>query len=71
MFVTGADGDLMVARVEVELGEIFGFSEAIVEVIDAGDRKVVLNGNIIQPMIVDTHSHRAVFLFHKKDRCAK
>ena len=34
MFVAGANSDLMVARVEVELGEIFGFAEAIVEVID-------------------------------------
>ena len=71
MFITRADGDLVITRVEIEFGEIFGFSEAIMEVIDAWDREVVLNGNIIQATIVDTHSHRAVFLFHKKDRCAK
>ena len=71
MFITRADGDLVVTRVEVEFGEVFGFPEAIMEIIDAGDREVVFNGDIIQPTIVDTHSHRAIFLFDKEDSCTK
>ena len=41
------------------------------EVIDAWNREVVLNSYIIQPMIVNIHSYRAIFLFYKKDRCTK
>ena len=71
MFITRAYGDLVIARVEVEFGEVFGFAEVVVEIINAGNREVVFNGDIIQTTIVDTHSHRSVFLFHEKDGCTK
>ena len=41
------------------------------EVIDTWNREVILNSYIIQPIVVDTYSHRAIFLFHEKDRCTK
>ena len=67
VFIARADSDLVIARVEVKFGEVFGFAQAIVEVIDAWDREVVFDSDIIEATIVDTHSHGAVFLFHKKD----
>ena len=67
MFIARADSDLVIARVEIKFGEVVGFAKAVVEVIDAGDREVVLDSDIIEATIVDTHSHGSVFLFHKED----
>ena len=35
VFIARADSDLVIARVEVKFGEVFGFAKAIVEVINA------------------------------------
>ena len=71
MFIARADSDLVIARVEIKFGEVFGFAKAIVEVIDAGNREVVLDSDIIEATIVDTHAHGSVFLFHEKDGCTE
>ena len=42
-----ADGDLVIARVKVEFGEVFCFSEVIVEVIDAWNGEVIFDSDII------------------------
>ena len=71
MFITGADGDLVVTGVEIEFGEVFGFAEAVMEVIDAGDREVVFDSDIIEITIVDTESYGSIFLFYEKDGCTE
>ena len=71
VFISRADSDLVIARVEIKFGEVFGFAQTIVEVINAWDREIVFNSNIIETTIVDTHSHGSIFLFHEKDGCTK
>ena len=71
MFIARADSDLVIARVEVKFGEVFRFAQAIVEIIDAWDREVVFDSDIIEATIVDTHTHGSVFLFHEKDGCTE
>ena len=71
VFISRADSDLVIARVKIKFSEVFCFAKAIVEVINAWDGEVVLNSNIIETTIVDTHPHRSIFLFHEKDGCTK
>ena len=71
MLVARADSDLVIARVEVKFGEVFRVAQAIVEVINAWNREVVLDSDIVEATIVDTHTHRSVFLFHEKDGCTE
>ena len=67
VFIARADSDLVIAGVKIKFGEVFCFAKAIVEVINAWDREIVLDSDIIEATIVDTHSHGSVFLFHEKD----
>ena len=71
MFITRANSDLMITRIEIEFGKVFCFAKAVVEVVDAWYREIVFNSDIVQAMVIDTHSHRSIFLFHKKNRCTK
>ena len=71
MFVTEANGDLMVARVEVKFSKVVSACKAVVEVIDARNGEIVLLSDLIQGAIVDTHAHSSVFLFDKQYRGAK
>ena len=42
MFISRADSDLVVARVEIKFGKVFCFAKAVVKVINTWDGEVVL-----------------------------
>ena len=71
MFIARADRDLVISRVEIKFSEVFSFAQTIVEVINAWNREVVFDSDVVQATIIDTHSHRSIFLFHKENRCTK
>jgi ABC-type cobalamin/Fe3+-siderophores transport system ATPase subunit len=60
----------MVPRSKIDLGKELGILQLIQEVIDPRKRILVLDYHDIQIPIVNAHPHRAILLFHKKDRGA-
>src|SRR4051812_31360204 len=65
------DSDLVVAPMQVDLGEYFGTEEAVGEVVDEGNGEAVLDGDVVQGTVVDAHLEGTIFLLDKDDRGAK
>src|SRR3954468_2502477 len=65
------DSDLVVTPTQVDLGEHLGTKEPVSEVVDEGDGEAVLDGDVVQGMVVDAHSEGAIFFFYKYDRGAE
>ena len=66
--VTLSNLHLMIARSEINLGEILGTSKLIKQIIDSWQRVLVLDGDCIQVLVVNAHSHRAILLLNKQTR---
>ena len=58
----------MIARSEINLGEILGTSKLIKQIIDSWQRVLVLDGDCVQVPVVNAHSHRAILLLNKQNR---
>ena len=71
MFVSASNGDLVIAAVEVEFGEVTGCCEAIVEVVDMWDGEVVFDCDVIECAIINAHAYASVFFLDEEYRCAE
>jgi hypothetical protein len=47
----------MIARSEINLGEILGTSKLIKQIIDSWQRVLVLDGDCVQVPVINAHSH--------------
>jgi hypothetical protein len=56
--------DLMVARLQINLNEVFGPHELIKEVFDLGNRVSVLNYDFIQGPVINVEPPGPIFLLH-------
>ena len=55
--VTLSNLHLMIARSEINLGEILGTSELIKQIINPWQGVLVLDGDCIQVSVINAHSH--------------
>ena len=61
----------MVAAAQVDLAEVLGSLQPIEQLIDQRKRIAVLDGDVVERTIVDTHAHGAIFLLDEQDRSAE
>jgi hypothetical protein len=59
--------DLVVARLQINLTEVFGPHELIKEVIDSGNRVPVSDCDFIQSPVINTESPGSIFLLYQHD----
>jgi hypothetical protein len=59
--------DLVVARLHINLTEVFGPRELIKEVIDLGNRVPVSDSDFIQSLVINTESPGSIFLLYEHD----
>jgi hypothetical protein len=64
------DANLPVAGTQVEFGEVFAPSKSVKEVFDAWERIFVLDCDVVECAIVNTHTEATILLFDKEDRCS-
>jgi hypothetical protein len=64
------DANLPVARTQVEFGEVFASSKSVEEVFDARERIFVLDCDVVECTIVNTHMEATILLFDKEDQCS-
>ena len=65
------NADLVVARAKVNLGEDARAHETIDELFDARERILVLDGDLVQRTVIDSHEETAILLAREDDRCAE
>jgi hypothetical protein len=58
----------MIARSEINLGEILGTSELVKQIINSWQGVLVFYGDCIQVLVINAHSHRAILLLNKQNR---
>ena len=66
--ITLSNLHLMIARSEINLGEILGTSELVKQIINSWQRVLVLDGDCVQVLVINAHSHRAILLLNKQNR---
>jgi hypothetical protein len=57
----------VVARLQINLTEVFGPRELIKEVIDSGNRVPISDSNFIQSSVINTDSPGSIFLLYQHD----
>ena len=63
--VTVFDSELMIIRYEVYLPEMSSTLKLVKHVINPGDRILILDCDLVQLFMVNTHSEKIVFLPYK------
>ena len=66
--ITLSNLHLMIARSEINLGDILGSSKLIKQIINPRQGVLVLDGDCVQVPVINTHSHRAILLLNKQNR---
>ena len=61
------DSNLMITHTEIKLGEYLGTFELFEQLVDVGKWVLVLYGLLVQWVVVDTKSVRAILLLEKKN----
>ena len=61
------DFDLMVAQPQIHFGEDRGTSELIIQIVDPGERILVLDCDQVDGSIIYNHPVRAILLLDEKD----
>jgi hypothetical protein len=59
--------DLVVARLQINLIEVFGPRELIKEVLDSGNQVPVPDYDFIQGLVINVESSSPIFLLHQYD----
>ena len=60
------DAHLVVARAQIDLAEVLRTVQPIEQLIDAGQRVLVLDGDLVQRTVVDTHAQLAALLLDEQ-----
>ena len=68
--VARPDSDLIVARLQIELGEEFRSAKSIHHFIDMRQWVTILNHDLVQFLIVDNQPSGSVFLPHEEHQCS-
>ena len=61
-------GYLVTARGKVDGGKVFSFSQSVQQVINARQRVTVLDGLLVQSLVVDAHAAPTILLQNEEDR---
>jgi hypothetical protein len=61
------DADLVVSGAKVDLAEDSGSLQAVEQFVNPGEGIAVLDGDVVESTIINTHTHGAVFLLHEQD----
>jgi hypothetical protein len=64
--VTRSNFDLMITRMEIDIGENFGSSQLIKKNVDSGKRIFVLDGHYIERSVINTQPQATILLFDKE-----
>lgn len=59
--------ELVIARLQVQLGEVESMLQLVQEIVNSWERVPVLDANFVEDAVVDTHSSPAVFFWHQHD----
>ena len=59
--------DLVVARLQINITEVFGPHELINEVVDSGNQVSVSDCDFIQSLVINAESSSPIFLLHQHD----
>jgi len=62
------DANLVVATTQIDLTEVLRALEPVEQLVDPRQRVAVLDRDVVQRTIVDTHTHGAILLLDEKDR---
>src|SRR3982074_1986635 len=64
------DANLPVARTQIEFGEVLASCKPVEEVVDARERILVLDCDVVECAIINPHTEATILLFDKEDRCS-
>jgi hypothetical protein len=59
---------LVISRSQINLGENNGSLHLVEQILDSGQRVLVVNGDLIQRMVIHTHPLGPVILFHEQNK---
>src|ERR1700716_647741 len=66
--ILALDANLPVARTQIEFGEVLASCKPVEEVVDAGERILVLDCDVVECAIINTHTEATILLSRTKSQ---